>query len=208
MKNQRVVVAIDMPRSLTYNGIDPAEYTNGTGPCPIRERSSPDLIQNLTQLVPAEFCQLRRLSRQHLLVQRTALGRENLSITSPKTVKSGYNPLCDRTLTGTGSTAQETLENITLNSRSDSVSTAKSSCSSCHGRLNSRSAGTDKRRTVPSYGSPQIEYQALSERGPSISDEWPLQKKTQQPWVLAQEGEKHNVPSDIQVVFRSSFDSV
>ena len=37
--------------------------------------------------------------------------RENLSNTSPKTVKSGYNPLCDRTLTGTASTAQETLEN-------------------------------------------------------------------------------------------------
>lgn len=69
--------------------------------------------------------------------------RENLSNTSPKTVKSGYNPLCDKTLTGTGSTAQETLENITLNSRSGSVSTAKSSCSSCHGRLNSRSAGTE-----------------------------------------------------------------
>lgn len=43
---------------------------------------------------------------------------------------------------------------------------------------------------------------------PQIPTNGRSKKRTQQPLVLAQEREKHNVSSDIQVVFRSSFDSV
>ncbi|CAD6566113.1 MAG: hypothetical protein ASARMPREDX12_007549 [Alectoria sarmentosa] len=117
--------------------------------------------------------------------------RESLSNPAPRAAKLGYKSIRERPPSGTGSAGQVTLESSTLKSRSLSVSTAKTSCSSCHDRLQLGNTGS-----------------TLSEGEPPISDQNRLQIKTQQPLVLFQERQKHDVVSDVQDVFRSSVESV
>lgn len=134
--------------------------------------------------------------------------RECLSNPVPRAVKFGYKPIRERPPSSTGSAGQSALESSTLKSRSLSVSTAKTSCSSCHDRLQLGNTGSSQRYTAPSFGNYLNEIQALSEGEPPISDQNRLQIKTQQPLVLSQEREKHDVVSDVQDVFRSSVESV
>lgn len=116
--------------------------------------------------------------------------RESLSNISPRAVKSGYKPSRERTLSSTGSTAQEARESLTLKQRSYSVSTAKTSCSSCHDRV-------------------KLDDSVIEE-DPPASNLWPLQikTKTQQPLSLPPGREKHNVASAVRDAFRSSVESV
>ena len=140
-----------------------------------------------------------------------SLGGSQLN-TSPRTAKSKYDLLRERTLSGTGSAARETLEEMTLDSHPDSACTAKNSCRSCLDRKNSHGSIIDEYRFTPSYKSVQKEHQALLEREPSISHQRPLQikteTKTQQPLVLPQEREKHNVPSEVHEYFTRSVETV
>ena len=129
-----------------------------------------------------------------------------VSNTSPRTVHSGDSLFRKRTLSSTGSTAQEGLEDLRLNSRSESLCTAKTSCSSCHDQVHSRSSEKDERGVTPSYGNSQNGYQDLPKGESSISDQWP--PKTPRPLVLPKGREKHNVPSTVQDAFRRSVESV
>ena len=129
----------------------------------------------------------------------------SLSYPSPQTTSKSFR---ERTISSTGSTALEPSESLTLKDRSYSVSTSKTSYSSRHDRVRSGGSGIDESHMDPSLGSPLNKYKALSERGPPLSDQWPLQTKTQQPLVLSEKREKHNVTSDVQDVFRSSLESV
>ena len=134
--------------------------------------------------------------------------RESLSIAPRKTAKYGYEPFRERTGSSTGSIAPEALGKTTPKSRSYSTSTAKTTCSSCYDEVQLGGSGIDECPTPPSFGNPAIGYQALLREGTQIPDQWPLQTKTQQPLVLSQEREKHNVESDIHDVFRSSVESI
>ena len=111
--------------------------------------------------------------------------------TSLRTAKSKYDLNRERTLNSAGSAAREALEEMTLDSRSDSA---------CECRF------------TPSFKSVQKEHQASPEGEPSVSHQRSLQTKTgtktQQPLVLLQEREKHNVPSEVQEYFMRSVDSV
>lgn len=123
-------------------------------------------------------------------------------------MKIGHTTFRERTPSSTGSTAQKISESSTLESRSYSVSTAKSSCSSCHDRVQSDGSGISECHLKFGSGNPLKQYQALSEGEPPGSDQRPLHAKTQQRLVLSQEREKHNVVSDVQVAFKTSFESV
>lgn len=83
--------------------------------------------------------------------------RESLSNISPRAVKSGYKPSRERTLSSTGSTAQEARESLTLKQRSYSVSTAKTSCSSCHDRVKLDDSVIGEYHYAPSFGNPPNE---------------------------------------------------
>ena len=134
--------------------------------------------------------------------------RESLSSASPRAVAYENKSFRERALSSTGSTAQETLETLTLKSRCDSVSTAKTSCSVCNDRVQSIGPGIDACHMTPSSENPLNECQALSEAEPSVSNQWPRQTKTQQALVLFQEREKHNVTSDVQAIFRNKCESI
>ena len=140
-----------------------------------------------------------------------SLGGSQLT-TSPRTANSKYDLFRERTLNSTTSAAREALEEMTLDSHPDSVSTAKDSCHSCPGRMNSHGSIIYECRFTPSYKSVQKEHQALPGEEPSISHQRPLQTKTatkaQQPLVLPQGREKHNVPSEVQEYFTRSVESV
>lgn len=142
------------------------------------------------------------------LVKSTYNPEDSLSNASPRTVNAGYNPSRKRTLSSTGSTAHDALESLRLDSRSESLCTAQTSCSSCRDQIHSRGCVLDERRITPSYGDLQNENQALSIGESSISDQGPRQTKTRRPLVLLQEREKHNVSSEAQDFFRSRVESV
>ena len=116
---------------------------------------------------------------------------------------SDYKSFRERQLSTTGSTAQETRD-----ISSYGVSTAKNSCPSCHDRAQLGDSGTSECRIEPGYIHSLHESQALLKGEPSVSDQWPLQTRTQQRLVLPQEREKHNVTSDVQDVLRNDFKSV
>ena len=118
----------------------------------------------------------------------------------------GYKPSRERTLSSTGSIAQERLESLTLDSVPHSVSTSKTTCSSYHDRIQSAGSGIGEGHNAPSFGN--LTISPFSDGELPASDQWPLQTKTQQPFVLSQEKEKHNVVSDVHEVFRRSADSV
>ncbi|KAF6225589.1 hypothetical protein HO133_009589 [Letharia lupina] len=134
--------------------------------------------------------------------------RESLSTQSPKAVQFGYQPFRERTHSSTGSNAQEALESLTLKSRSYSASTAKTSCCSCHDRVQSGGLGIGECHIAPSFEKSSNECHALSEEQPPVPDQGPLQTKTKQPLVLLRDREKHNVVSDVQKLFRDSVESV
>lgn len=133
---------------------------------------------------------------------------DNPSNASPRTIHAGYYPFSKRTLSSTGSTAHEILEDLRHDSRSGSLCTAQTSCSSCHDHIHSRDCLIDERRLTPSYENLQNGNQALSIGESSLSDQGPGQTKTRQPLVLLQEREKHDVSSEAQDVFRSHVESV
>lgn len=114
-------------------------------------------------------------------------------------MRSGFEPFPERTLSSIGSSAKV---------RSYSVSTAKTSCSSCHDRVPPGVPDIKGCHIAPSFGKSVNEYKALSEGEPPVSDQRPSQIRTQQPLVLSQEREKHNVTSDVQDFFKSDLDSI
>lgn len=134
--------------------------------------------------------------------------KESLSYPSPRAVKHGPKAFRERTTSSTGSTAQEYLESLTLKSRSDSVSTAKTSCPSCHDRVQSGDPGINECHTEHNLGSSLYEYKGLSEEGFPLSHQWPLQTRNPQQLVLSEKREKHNAISDVQDVFKNSVGSV
>ena len=115
----------------------------------------------------------------------------------------GYIPIRERTVSNTESSGREALESFTFKARSDSASTAKTSCPSCHVPFQPGGSDIDDHHIAPGFENP-----ALSEREFAISDQLPPQIKTREPLVLSQEREKHNVISDVQDVFRKSIESV
>lgn len=134
--------------------------------------------------------------------------RESLLNPSFRAVNLGYKPIHERTVSNTESNAREAPESFTLKSRSDSASTAKTSCPSCHIPLQPGNSDIDDYHIAPGFRKPLYEYQALSEVEPATSDQWPLQTKTREPLVLSQEREKHDVISDVQDIFKKSVESV
>ena len=74
--------------------------------------------------------------------------------------------------------------------------------------MHSGDSGVNGCHVAADHGASQDEFQDLSEREPRTSSQWPLLIKTQQPLVLSQERERHNVPVEMQDIFRSSVESV
>ena len=134
--------------------------------------------------------------------------RDSLSSPSTNVVNSGYKTRRERRLSSTASTAQETLEDSNLKSRSYSVSTAKTSCFSSHDPLQSRGLGIGEYHRILSLGRVLTENADLSQRELSYSDQRPLRTKTQQPLALYPDRYKHNLASDVQSALKVNFESV
>lgn len=92
--------------------------------------------------------------------------------------------------------------------RSYSVSTAKTSCSSCRDRAHSGGSGVDEDETAPRFENPLNERKALSGEESPVFDQQPLRTKTQAQLVLRQNREKHNFTSCVQDFLKTSIDSV
>ena len=134
--------------------------------------------------------------------------RDSVSSPSTNVVNSKYKTRRDRRLSSTASTAQETLENSTLKSRSYSVSTTKTSYFGSHDPLQSGGLGIGEHHRNDSLGRFLTENPELPQRELSYSDQPPLRIKSQQPLALYQDREKHNVASDVQAALKVNFESV
>ena len=123
-------------------------------------------------------------------------------------MNSGSKTNRERRLSSTASTAQETLETSTFKSRSYSASTTKTSCFSSHDPLQSGGLGLGEYHRDVRLERFLIECPELSQRELSYSDQRPLRTKTQQPLLLYQNREKHNVAPDVQAALKVNFESV